>query len=451
LTGIVLVLFFWRMLSLGLGRLSTVVLLLAGVLIFHLVYTFKKDTVVHKVVIPGLICGVVMSVDSGLFVLLLVPGLMILFFPGTTNHETTFCPEANEINSVTSVASVAKYTARKLAKLFGLAGTAAATYVLMIPLSFYLFVPFHSVPGFESGPGVFYSTSYADNRDVAAAWMKQNLEAGTYLAVPQELNMDIDSLQKDFRIVPIDFAHLQPHSFMMLSATDKELYILFPTWAQYSKDVRIKERLDTWNGFRAMCKEAVLFKGNSVIPDYYFPVTPKNPAISIRRIGSARPVPEVFHMWHRVKKDTANTSPSIHLMGARGKFKLEFKKQEGRNILAVSNLEPGKKGQRLCQLGFTANKNGFLLPIPQDRYVHLLVEARIPDHLAGKDNYLFIQDFNGTWEREKYYFPYGGWLTCFVSKRVRRGSSRLNLGIMFTPGSKKDKLMIGDAYICVSN
>jgi hypothetical protein len=81
--------------------------------------------------------------------------------------------------------------------------------------------------------------------------------------------------------------------------------------------------------------------------------------------------------------------------------------------------------------------------------IHFLVKANIPAHLLNKNNYLFIQDYMDKWEREKVYFSGTGWLTYLVSKKVRPGNKKLQLGVYFTPRAPGDRVMIKDVKIFV--
>jgi len=154
-------------------------------------------------------------------------------------------------------------------------------------------------------------------------------------------------------------------------------------------------------------------------------------------------------LWHSLEKVKKKISPALHIQGVRGKFALDFRREKGHNILVVSNIEPGKVGKRLCQLGYSANSKGLSVKIPGGRYVHFVVKANIPEHLLNKENYLFIQDFDGSWERQKAYFSGSGWLTYLVSKKIRPRSRELQLGFRFLPQSSEDKLMIMDVKVFI--
>lgn len=163
------------------------------------------------------------------------------------------------------------------------------------------------------------------------------------------------------------------------------------------------------------------------------------------------PIFKEFNIWNPLKKNKKEISPFLHIQGKRGEFKFEFKREKERNILIVSNVLPDKKGERLYQFGYSANKNGFNIEIPEGRFVSFIVRAKIPKHLVNKDNHIFIQDFDGKWERKKIFFSGNDWKTFLISKIVRKNSTHLNIGLSFVPQSAEDKLMIKDMKIFVSN
>jgi len=161
--------------------------------------------------------------------------------------------------------------------------------------------------------------------------------------------------------------------------------------------------------------------------------------------------PEELKVWNLSTKNKEEISPLLHIQGKRGRFKFELERENERNILVVSNIEPDKDGKRIYQFGYNADQKGFNLKITHGQYIHFMVKAKVPEHLINRNNYLFIQDFDGRWERERFYFSGTGWLTYLVSKKVRPGSTKLGMGIYFTPQSESDRMKIDDIRIFVSN
>ena len=157
-----------------------------------------------------------------------------------------------------------------------------------------------------------------------------------------------------------------------------------------------------------------------------------------------------LQLWHPLKEGKENISPFLDIQGIRGKFAFDFERKEGAAVLAVSNVEPDRKGNRLCQFGYTASRKGLELEMPKGRDIYFVVKANIPKGLVNRENYIFIQDFAGQWEREKVYFSESGWLTCLVSKKIREQSTKLQFGFRFAPGSKEDRLKIKDVQLFIS-
>lgn len=84
-------------------------------LLYFSIFAFlEKDTLLHKVLIPGILCGLALAVNYSIYPIVLSPMLVILLYPGK----------------------------QKLARVFLLIGVTLAVFLMLIPLSFALFVPF---------------------------------------------------------------------------------------------------------------------------------------------------------------------------------------------------------------------------------------------------------------------------------------------------------------------
>ena len=145
---------------------------------------------------------------------------------------------------------------------------------------------------------------------------------------------------------------------------------------------------------------------------------------------------------------------TLKTQGSRGEFKIHRPGKNGENMITIANITPGKNGARLIQLGFITDEKSNNIKIPggySGRYLHLLVQVKIPRHLVDLENYIFIQDFKGKWQRQKYYFRSPYWQTYLFSRRIREGSSGVMLGIRFAPRSSQDKIMIKDLQVYVSD
>jgi hypothetical protein len=145
---------------------------------------------------------------------------------------------------------------------------------------------------------------------------------------------------------------------------------------------------------------------------------------------------------------------SLETQGSRGEFKIHHPGKSGQDPVTIANIAPGKNGERIIQLGFIGDEKSNKINLPggySGRYLHLLVQAKIPRHLVNRENYLFIQDLKGTWQRQKCYFRSPYWQTYLVSRRIREGSTGIMPGIRFAPQSSQDKLMINDFQVYISD
>jgi hypothetical protein len=94
------------------------------------------------------------------------------------------------------------------------------------------------------------------------------------------------------------------------------------------------------------------------------------------------------------------------------------------------------------------------MEIPEGKYIHFIVKTSVSPTLIDRNNFVFISDYNTddkTWDSRRIYFSSPYWRTCIISKKIRKGSQRVIMGIRFTPQSPEDKLVIENARIYVSD
>jgi hypothetical protein len=421
-------------------------------------------------IIPGILCGLLWWYGLALSWVMLAPVLWIVLTPG----------ESKMID---------------IARLFGIS---AVTFMLSVPMAFYLFIPYRwggdilgallaisvvvsvaladrartpsmwSKPWWRNGLAAVLAlivlltlytyvsrwVSGTDTRNQAKEWITANLEPGAVVVVPMELSMDVEPLQDRCHIVPVTVSQLRKGTLTALTATWQESYLIAPSWRVLGPEPAIRRAAARWELFTREAEKKAAFEGGSVPANSLHPVRVKEPGIGIYRFQGNKDAPgvTVLHPWRPLKQNPEKTAPALRSLGMRGTFILDYKKQDGRNILTVTNSKAGDKGERICQIGFAANKRGLVLPLEPGAYIHFIVQARVPAHLAkenNENNHVFIQDYNGAWERKTIHFNTGGWMTGLVSKRIRHGSSRMNMGVRFQPESGKDKLSIKDVYIVV--
>ncbi len=157
-------------------------------------------------------------------------------------------------------------------------------------------------------------------------------------------------------------------------------------------------------------------------------------------------------VWYAEKKLPQNISPSLLKFFQQGQFEFDCdpEKHGKGNVLTVYNTSPDKNGRRKTNFGYEANCQGIKMEIPEGKYVHFIVKAKISPNLMNRDNYLFISDFKGSWESKKAFFSTPGWRTYLISKKVRPGCSRLILAFRFTPKSSEGRLRIKDIKVAIS-
>lgn len=161
---------------------------------------------------------------------------------------------------------------------------------------------------------------------------------------------------------------------------------------------------------------------------------------------------DILDVWQGSGRGAKEVSPALHIMGKRGEFDLRFRyrRRFRRSRLTVKAESAGKDGRWLCLLGFNAGKRGFLVANPGDKYLVLMVKAYISGQYNAKENYLFIQDFNGKWQKSLLNIEGQEQRTYVLWKKIRKDSTQLNMGIRFSPSSAENRLMVDDIKIMVT-
>ncbi len=164
---------------------------------------------------------------------------------------------------------------------------------------------------------------------------------------------------------------------------------------------------------------------------------------------------EKFLLWQHRKKRPRNASPWLKTFRAKGIFFFNYSRDRNRkkNVLTLHSVEPRETGVREINFGYELKRKNLEMEIPEGKYIHFIVKTSVSPTLMDRDNFIFISDYNDkdkNWESERIYFfsPYRR--TCMVSKKIRKGSQRVIMGIRFTPQSPEDKLVIENARIYVS-
>jgi hypothetical protein len=277
-------------------------------------------------------------------------------------------------------------------------------------------------------------------------WVKTNIEKGSTLVIPRELGTYISRLQGDYDFVLEDVKKLNKNDFLMLAVLLKNPYFLIPPANYYKSTISGKAtKKSKLNDVKKNLEIEAVLSGNKV---EFSLGRIKMPDISSSNHFDADY--KEIKVWHPLKRIPGNISPFMHTQGCRGEFKFDFITENNRNLLKVSNIQPGNKGKTSCRFGYRPNKKGFHLNVSEIETIHFLVKVNIPVNLINNNNYLFIRDYMDKWEREKVYFAGTGWLTYLVSKKVRPQNKKLQLGFYFTPQTAGDQMMIKGIKIFVT-
>jgi len=154
-----------------------------------------------------------------------------------------------------------------------------------------------------------------------------------------------------------------------------------------------------------------------------------------------------YKVWDSEAEVNENISSLLKVQGIRGKFSFKYETIKNKKILIVRNKEEGEKGERILQFGYTLDKEIINTYSLRSKYVYFLLTVKIPGNLINKQNYIFIQDFDGTWKRKKMYFSRPGWRSYLISKQIRTQSSEIGVGFSFRPESSENEIAISDVKI----
>lgn len=144
---------------------------------------------------------------------------------------------------------------------------------------------------------------------------------------------------------------------------------------------------------------------------------------------------------------SGNITFSLRVQGIRGKFRVETKKIDGEDTLVLRNLEKGKNGKRILQIGFSLEREFIEKHSLFSKHAYFLVNISIPKHLINRKNFIFIQDFDGKWNRNKVYFSRDSWRNYVVKKKIKHKSQKSGIGLRIEPQSPKDEILIKDIKI----
>jgi hypothetical protein len=282
-------------------------------------------------------------------------------------------------------------------------------------------------------------------------WIESHIAANSALVLPEEWGPGAAGLQHDYHLVPVNYKNIDKNFFTYLALFFEKPYFVVPSVQYYGKNVLSPKSIKKLKNFIEQIKIEAVF------PDDTIPLFSIG---SLDAIAAERGVPsfeyQEIKVWFPLKKNKEKICPALQILGHRGTFELDYKRgagenREGReNLLVVSNSEAGEQGKRICLLGFSANQKGFDLDISGAKTLHLMMEIDLPGHLITKGNQLFIQDYDGRWERKSVNFPGVGRSIYLVSKKIRPQSTKLQLGIQFSPRSTGDTLIIRSIKVFIT-
>ena len=145
------------------------------------------------------------------------------------------------------------------------------------------------------------------------------------------------------------------------------------------------------------------------------------------------------------QRELAQRAPPLINLGDRGNFLFSSDFEGG---IRIFPLAPNNKDNCEIQFGYSLGENGFDINLAEGQTAVLMLEAR----LNGKrENFaeIFIQDKVEKWERNSASIYKYAWEQYIISKKIRRGSSKVDFGINWKPKNINTYLEIKNLRIVI--
>jgi len=267
-----------------------------------------------------------------------------------------------------------------------------------------------------------------------AQWVRETIATGTTLVVPAELAGSIPGLQKDYRVIFENVKKIHDLHFYRLATLLDQPYFLVPA--------------PPYPGKGSSVDFLTQFQTKAVFP------AQGPPAFAM---GRPAPVPAEFSkqtrfreikVWHPRK--TTGVSPALYTFKSNGTVTFNYIRSDNRNTLSITAGEPDKTGKHLHRFGYRFNKRGLKTGIPAGKTVYFVAAVKVPAQLMDKENFLFIDEFSGTWKSKKLFFSGTGWMTGVVFAKIPETGTGLRLGMQFSPPVPGEVVLIRDIKVYVS-
>ncbi|RKD21937.1 hypothetical protein [Caminicella sporogenes] len=127
--------------------------------------------------------------------------------------------------------------------------------------------------------------------------------------------------------------------------------------------------------------------------------------------------------------------PPLKLQGIRGGFYFSRVPYEQGNIIQIVPEHNSEKN--VVQFGYSLDSNGVNVEVNSGQTVTFIISARCSNIDTAN---IFIQDYNGKWERIFVSINEFGWKDYIVQKKIRPGIEKVYLGIVWKPKTQGEWL-----------
>ncbi|MCP4155437.1 MAG: hypothetical protein GY757_47375, partial [bacterium] len=202
-----------------------------------------------------------------------------------------------------------------------------------------------------------------DSRQQAVQWLQTNAQKKSTLVIPTELEMDLTTIPREFKLYPCKLANLTENTFDNPAVILDNPYYLIPTHGQTGKNKITEKQVDKINRLSERLDIQTTIKGHPIMVDYIRKLPQGNPQIAIGTLKKDNhPALTQYKVWNPAGRTAKEIAPTIKTITRQGKFNLQYAPHKQGAQLKVTNTAPNKKRKRHIIIGIEADQKGFKTP-----------------------------------------------------------------------------------------
>ncbi|MGE5342955.1 MAG: hypothetical protein ACM3SY_15885 [Candidatus Omnitrophota bacterium] len=161
----------------------------------------------------------------------------------------------------------------------------------------------------------------------------------------------------------------------------------------------------------------------------------------------------LINVWDETQSSVQTISPALSFHAQCGTFTMEPYLEDEGNGIVVQNTGKENGKDPWLQFGYDLGTMGLTPAELEGKYVSLVIRAAVTPAPSHNKNYVAIMDYNQTEKvnPKAAVFNTRPFRTYFVSNMIRPNLKKTEIMFNFVPRSPKDKLIIRDVKIVISN